>query len=107
MTPEVTTDVLALLTRLDVEVTRLGGITQGLAGSLDLLVSQRTVKEKYTTAEAAEILGKRPFTVRQWCNEGRVNGEKAESGRGETQEWRISHGELTRIRNEGLLPRSK
>jgi hypothetical protein len=105
MSPEVTTGLFAFLSRLDERVTRIGGEVQKLTASLDLLVAQRTVKEKYTTGEVAEILGKRPFTVRQWCNNGRVHAEKAECGRGEDQEWRITHEELTRIRNEGLLPK--
>lgn len=107
MLTDATTDVIAYLTQLDEKVSRLTGIDQKLTEVLDLLVGQRTVKEKYTTAEVAQILGKRPFTVRQWCNEGRVHAEKAECGRGEDQEWRITHEELTRMRNEGLLPRRK
>jgi hypothetical protein len=61
-------------------------------------------KESYTTAEAAAILGKRPFTVREWCRHGRVNADKAGCGRGDSEEWRISRTELDRIRNDGLLP---
>ncbi|MBX9583978.1 MAG: helix-turn-helix domain-containing protein [Gemmataceae bacterium] len=61
-------------------------------------------KEFYTTAEAAAILGRRPFTVREWCRHGRVNAVKADCGRGATEEWRISRAELDRIRNDGLLP---
>jgi hypothetical protein len=37
----------------------------------DLLVRQRPEKDKYTVPEAATILGKRPFTVREWCRLGR------------------------------------
>lgn len=62
------------------------------------------VKEYYTTQEVAQILKKRPYTVREWCRLGRVHGEKSHSGRGLDEEWRISHAELTRIQNEGLLP---
>lgn len=61
-------------------------------------------KEYYTTAEAAELLGKACFTVRQWCRLRRVNAEKTHAGRGIDAEWRISHREIERIRNEGLLP---
>jgi Helix-turn-helix domain len=62
-----------------------------------------TVKEYYTTQEVARILAKRPYTVREWCRLGRVHGEKSHSGRGVDEEWRISHEELLRIQNEGLL----
>lgn len=65
------------------------------------------VKEYYTTQEVARILSKRPYTVREWCRLGRVHGEKAYSGRGLDEEWRISHTELVRIQNEGLLHQTR
>jgi hypothetical protein len=68
------------------------------------LVEQRAVKDWYSTAEVAAILGKAEFTVREWCRLGRVRAEKKKAGRGPASEWIISHVELTRIRNEGLLP---
>jgi len=68
------------------------------------LVTERTVKDWYTVAEAAEILGKAEFTVREWCRLGRVYASKRACGRGLSQEWIIAHEELTRICNEGLLP---
>ena len=70
---------------------------------LQSLLQERTIKEWYSTAEVAKLLGKAEFTVREWCRLGRVNAEKKESGRGLAGEWIISHEELTRIRNEGLL----
>ncbi|MBX9624016.1 MAG: helix-turn-helix domain-containing protein [Gemmataceae bacterium] len=72
--------------------------------ALDLLVRQRTVKEWYSTAEVARLLGKAEFTVREWCRLGRVKAEKKKCGRGVAGEWIVSHEELTRVRNEGLLP---
>lgn len=71
---------------------------------LRALVEQRTVKDFYTTAEAAEVLRRAEWTVREWCRLGRVHAEKRACGRGASQEWIISHAELERIRNEGLLP---
>lgn len=71
---------------------------------LTSLVEQKTVKDWYTTAEVAKILGKAEFTVREWCRLGRVHAEKKKSGRGIASEWIICHVELTRVRNEGLLP---
>ena len=68
------------------------------------LVEQRIIKEWYSTAEVATILGKAEFTVREWCRLGRVHAEKKKSGRGVASEWIVSHAELMRIRNEGLLP---
>lgn len=85
----------------------LNDLTERLARieqALDLLVQQRTVKEWYSTAEVAKLLDKAEFTVREWCRLGRVSAEKKKCGRGVASEWIISHEELTRVRNEGLLP---
>ena len=72
--------------------------------TLRTLMRQRTIKESYSTAEVAEILGKAEFTVREWCRNGRIWAEKRQCGRGASKEWTISHEELTRIQNDGLLP---
>ena len=71
---------------------------------LQELVSQRVIKEYYTTSEVAQRLGRAEFTVREWCRLGRVWASKRECGRGNSKEWMISHEELMRIQNEGLLP---
>jgi Helix-turn-helix domain len=71
-----------------------------------LLLDQRSTKELYTTAEVAEIVGKTDYSVREWCRLGRVRAEKRASDRGKAKEWVIRHAELTRLRNEGLLPLS-
>ena len=86
--------------QLDDLKTRLARIEQ----TLDLLVQQRTIKDWYSTAEVAQLLGKAEFTVREWCRLGRVHAEKKKAGRGVASEWIVSHAELTRIRNDGLLP---
>jgi excisionase family DNA binding protein len=57
-----------------------------------------TVREAYTTEQAAERLGLSAWSVRQACNTGRVRGEKTANGRG----WRIPHDELLRVELEGL-----
>jgi hypothetical protein len=77
-----------------------------IEASVALLIEQRTVKEWYTTDEVAKLIGKAPFTVREWCRLGRINAEKRDTGRGNTLEWIINHEELQRIRNHGLLPRA-
>jgi hypothetical protein len=61
-------------------------------------------KETYTVEEAAERLGRRPWTVRQWCNLGQVRGAYKVRGQGRRGEWRIPHEELVRLQNEGPLP---
>jgi hypothetical protein len=70
---------------------------------LRALIQRETVKEWYSTAEVAQILGKAEFTVREHCRLNRYRARKR-PGRGEHGEWTISHEELDRIRNEGLLP---
>ena len=72
--------------------------------ALAQLLQRNTMKDYYTTAEVAKILGKAEFTVREWFRLGRAYAEKRQTGRGRTKEWMVSHQELTRIRNEGLLP---
>jgi hypothetical protein len=106
--------VQPLVDRLDrlerVETERIERVEAALAmisrqqAALAALVRRQASKEFYTTAEAAEALGKVEFTVREWCRHGRVQAEKKGSGRGKYQSWVISHDELRRIQREGLLP---
>lgn len=69
-----------------------------------LVTNRQTIKDSYTTQEVAKILDKKAYTVREWCRLQRVNAFKAMCGRGCEEEWRITHEELLRIQNEGLLP---
>lgn len=83
---------------------RLDRIEATLNLIVEHLEAKRLEKEWYTTKEAAGLLEKRPYTVREWCRHGRIHAEKAQAGRGLDDEWRISHDEIQRIRNSGLLP---
>lgn len=78
-----------------------------IEAALLLLVRERTIKDWYTTAEVASLIGRAEFTVREWCRLGRIHAEKRACGRGLSHEWIISHAELNRFRNEGLLPLAK
>lgn len=73
----------------------------------DLLLNQRVVRDYYSTEQAAKMLGKANWTVREWCRQGRIYAEKRYSGRGKARDWVISHAELQRIEKEGLLPSGK
>lgn len=83
---------------------RLSALEAILARLVEHTATHPRTKEFYTTAEVAQLLGKQPYTVREWCRLGRVRGDKAHSGRGLDEEWRVSHEELVRVQNEGLLP---
>ena len=63
------------------------GMTATLAELRDLLVSQRTIKDWYSPDEVAKILGKQPYTVREWCRYMRINARKRPTGRGDAKEW--------------------
>ena len=71
---------------------------------LAALIARETVKEFYEIEEFARMVGKAPFTVREWARLGRVRAEKKLSGRGAHARWVVSHDELLRYRREGLLP---
>lgn len=87
-------------THIEEVIRRLDRIESTLAA----LLLQRTVKEWYSTTEIAEILDRADYTVREWCRQGRIRAKKKPCGRGKGGEWLVSHEELTRLKNEGLLP---
>ena len=78
-----------------------------IEAALQVLVQEKTIKDWYTTAEVASLIRRAEFTVREWCRLGRIHASKRACGRGLSHEWIISHAELTRLRNEGLLPLPK
>jgi hypothetical protein len=75
-----------------------------IEAALQLLLREKTVKEWYSTAEVAALLGKSEYTVREWCRQSRVRAIKKAYARGAHAEWLIGHAELQRLRSEGLLP---
>ena len=44
---------------------------------LQQLVDRSTIKSHYTVEEFAGMVKRATFTVRQWCNEGRIHAEKS------------------------------
>lgn len=75
-----------------------------MEAALNTLVHEKTVKDWYSTAEIAELLGKAEFTVREWCRLGRIHAEKRQSGRGPHAAWVVSREELQRYYRNGLIP---
>ena len=88
---EMTEEVLAKLANIEV--------------LLQQVISAKVPTQNYySTADAAKILGRAEWTIREHCRLGRVHAEKRASGRGAAKEWMISAEELRRIKSEGLLP---
>ena len=68
------------------------------------LVERQKVKDWYSVEEVASQVGKAAFTVREWCRHGRILAQKRSYRRGKSAEWMISHEEVQRVQNQGLLP---
>jgi hypothetical protein len=98
--PEELDKLHAVLHAVNQAEERLAALEKAVA----LLVSQRTVKDWYTTQDISTMLGKAEYTVREWCRLGRIKAKKAPCVRGGEQEWRVSHEELLRYQKDGLLP---
>jgi len=62
------------------------------------------LREWYSVEEVAAQLGRRPYTVREWCRNGQINAAKKAERRGGATLWMISAQEVARYRDEGLLP---
>ena len=89
------TDIADILMQLDDRLSRIEvALNKGSEAAFQ--------KEWYTVAEAAEILSKAPFTVREWARLERINASKRPCGRGRASEWMIFHREIERIQNKGL-----
>lgn len=68
------------------------------------LIEREKTKDWYGIDEFAKLVGKAPFTCREWARLGRIHARKWKSGRGAYASWVVSHTELERFRREGLLP---
>ena len=66
------------------------------------LIQRDQVKDWYGIEEFARLVGRSPFTCREWCRLGRIEASKKASGRGAFTAWVISNAELLRFQREGL-----
>src|SRR5262249_49036591 len=57
---------------------------------LGILADPNRRRESFTVEEVATMLGKAPFTVREWCRNGRINATKRLQKRGGAELWNIS-----------------
>ena len=87
-TPE--SEIIALLTRIE--------------SKLDAISQEKQLLDFYSIEEFAKRVNRSNFSVREWARLRRVNAEKRPCGRGNSQEWQISHAELLRYLSHGLLP---
>ena len=56
-----------------------------IEAALNTIITQRRIKDYYSTTEVATALDKAEFTVREWCRLGRVVATKRQCGRGQLQ----------------------
>jgi len=98
-------DTVELMRRIEAIEGRFDRVEQVLHQLHDLMAAKKVIKDRYTVKEVAAIVGRKAYTVREWCREQRLLAEKAMCGRGSEQSWLISHDELTRYQNEGLRPK--
>ena len=61
-------------------------------------------RKSYSVEEVAGMLGRSPYTVREWCRNGQINASKRSERRGAGMLWSVSVEEVARHKNEGLLP---
>ncbi len=105
MYQELNSDMIGLLTDLQGSIRELRIELGQVRAELQSRPATPTKpQEWYSTAEASKLLQKSEYTVRQWCNEGRINAVKREERRGGSSLWKISTEEVARYKNEGLLP---
>ena len=85
----------------------MGQCLERIETMMTAIFKKQKVQDWYTTREIATLVDKAEYTVREWCRNGRMLGEKQGSGRGASQAWVISHAEIQRYQKEGLLPLKK
>jgi hypothetical protein len=75
-----------------------------IVARLERIENRSIIREHYGIEEFAQLVGREPFTCREWARLGRIHAEKKGSGRGPHAAWVVSHEELLRYQRDGLLP---
>jgi excisionase family DNA binding protein len=101
--PGILDGLRGILAEMRTELGLLSAIRQDLEAKQVASPATET-RACYTVEEAAKLLGKSSYTVRQWANEGRINATKRIERRGCSALWSIPVTEIARYRDEGLLP---
>lgn len=76
---------------------------EALERRLEAMQVGRLDKESYSTDEIAALMGRAPWTVREWARAGRIRATK----RPGTDRWVVSRQEARRLLDEGLLPAAR
>lgn len=105
MTAEVHPDIVMMLTDMHEAMNAMRADLQAVRAEMrEKPTAPVEPRAAYSVTEAAGLLQKGEYTVRNWCREGRINATKRAEGRGCSKVWSISSDEVTRYRDEGLLP---
>jgi hypothetical protein len=94
--PQETPDWATAVALLKIIVKRLTALVRHAKKS----AVQSKAQDRYTTEQVARLLEKKPRTAQKWCRDRQVNCIRL------TRDgtYRITHEEIKRIRNHGLLP---
>lgn len=90
-------DIISTLNALPPEspiVVTVGWLRDTLNSSREGAVAHGSLRPDLTVAEAAEIVGRKPSTVRSWCRSGQIPEAYLQQGR----EWRIPEQSLREFR---------
>ena len=100
-------DLLTVLTGLQAAISEMDAKLTAVHAELrSKPASPPETRVSYSTKEAAKLLGKAEYTLREWCNNGRINATKREERRGGSALWSVAGSEIARFKDEGLLPLS-
>ena len=101
---ELPPDLVTFLTGLQASVNDLRADLAAVHSELQSRPSAPAEPRRwFSVEEAAALLGKRPYTIREWCRHGQINAVKRAERRGCAALWSISAEEVSRYRIEGLF----